>query len=100
MQLAVQNVIKNYPVVGVLEKFNDTLVVLEKKLPHYFLGAKDAFYNDKDYKIKTFSNHENKKHVSVEVRKILKEKLKYEVEFYQFCNQRLQKQFLELQTFH
>jgi hypothetical protein len=39
LQRAKANVEMAYPVVGVLEDVNKTLVLLEKKLPHIFLGA-------------------------------------------------------------
>lgn len=39
LQRAKANVEMAYPIVGVLEDVNKTLDLLEKKLPHIFLGA-------------------------------------------------------------
>ena len=39
LQRAKANVEKAYPVIGVLEDLNKTLLVLESKLPHIFMGA-------------------------------------------------------------
>ena len=39
LEIAKRNVLKNFPVVGVLEMFNVTLKVLESRLPQYFKGA-------------------------------------------------------------
>ena len=55
--MAKQNVIDYYPVVGVTEMFNETLEVLETKLPTYFQGATEAYQEIGD----KFSNDSNKK---------------------------------------
>ena len=39
LQVAKQNVDRAYPVVGVIEDLNKTLIVLENKMPHIFKGA-------------------------------------------------------------
>ena len=89
MQIAKTNVIKNFPVVGVLEMFNTTLDVLEHKLPQYFKGAKNAFYNND---VKTYANTQNKDFISEKIKNIVRQNLTHEIEFYDFCCQRLQRQ--------
>ena len=91
MGKAKENVMKNYPVVGVLENFNQTLHVLEQILPQYFKGATEAFYNPV-FKMDRFSNVD-KKPVRDEVKAIVRSKLAHEVEFYEFCKERLSKQY-------
>ena len=39
MAKAKENVEKYFPVVGILERLNDSLLVLEHKLPQFFKGA-------------------------------------------------------------
>ena len=39
VSIAKLNIEKYYPVVGVLEEFNTTMMVLEEKLPVFFNGA-------------------------------------------------------------
>ena len=43
MRRAMYNVEKHYAVVGVLEEFNKTLIVLEHFLPTFFKGALDLY---------------------------------------------------------
>ena len=95
LQIAKENVIKYYPVVGVLEKFNQTLTVLENIMPQYFAKATSAFYHDKSFKIDTYAN-EHKKQVDEVIKSIVRRNLTNEIEFYEFCCQRLQNQFKEL----
>ena len=63
---AKQNVEKFYPVVGVLEMFNETIIVLENLLPRYFKGAallaQKAFIDA--YKEEKELNKNHKKHVT------------------------------------
>ena len=42
---AQQNVEQFYPVVGVLEDFHNTLAVLEERVPFFFQGVTDLYYN-------------------------------------------------------
>ena len=85
---------KHYPVVGVLERLNQTLYVLEEKLPQYFKGANGLYFN-KGSKIQTFSN-KMKKSVSWQVRNTIVKRINNEIEFYNFCVKRLQHQYDEI----
>ena len=61
LQVAKENVLRFYPVVGVLEMFNETLKVLENKLPRYLNGSTKVAqqaYNDA-YKEEKVMNHEH-----------------------------------------
>ena len=44
MAMAKSNIEKYYPVVGVLEHMNMSLIVMEEKLPEYFKGALEEFH--------------------------------------------------------
>ena len=93
--MAKQYVQKFYPVVGVLEMFNETIIVLENLLPRYFKGAtllaQKAFIDA--YKDEKESNKNHKKHVSNYVMEMVKRNMTYEIEFYRFCKDRLQEQY-------
>ena len=99
MQIAKKNVVKNFPVVGVLEMYNITLKVLESKLPQYFKGAilvsNKSFLNA--YKKEKAANHGDvKPKVSQKVREIIEKKLHNEIDFYRFCVQRLKQQYSQI----
>ena len=92
--MAKYNVEKYYPVVGVLEKFNETLAVLENKMPRYFRGASNVDFME-GYKNEKQLNSKRKKppKMSQMTKQIIKANMTNEIEFYEFCAQRLQKQF-------
>ena len=88
------NVEKYYPVVGVLEKFNETLRVLEEVMPQYFKGASNVDYTEGYKKEKLFNSNRPKPPRIMETTKlIMKANMTHEFEFYEFCVQRLQNQF-------
>lgn len=83
---------KNYAVVGVLEDLNVTLSVLEEYIPRFFEGSSDIYW-------KNIHNHIINKNtfkppVSEEVKVMVRKNFTREIEFYQFCRQRLHKQYL------
>ena len=45
MERAMENVRKNYSVVGVIEDFHKTLRVLEEEIPLFFGGVADLYFN-------------------------------------------------------
>ena len=93
MEQAKKNVEKYYNVVGVTEYMNVTLDVLEAKMPEYFQNAK-IVYNDE---VKTYQWRNNYKlPVSDEVKHILRRNFTNEIEFYEFCKQRLHLQYNQL----
>lgn len=81
-----------YSVVGVLEDMNTTLSVLEQYIPRFFAGATEIYYNE----IKTNNINKNnfKPPVSEDVKNLVRHNFSREIEFYKFCKQRLQTQFL------
>ena len=83
-----------YPVVGVLEKFNETLTVLEAVMPQYFKGASNVDYTE-GYKLEKRMNSDRTKPSKIlgMTKSIIKGNMTYEFEFYDFCVQRLQNQF-------
>ena len=68
-----------------------TLKVLEAKMPQYFKGAFEEYYT-KGVMSKRNVNHD-KKSVSTDTVRILKKNLTNEYEFYDFCKQRLERQY-------
>lgn len=93
LERAKYSVETQYSVVGVLEDLNTTLAVFEKYIPRFFAGATEIYYNE----IKNFNkiNKNNfKPPVSEEVKNLVRQNFSREIEFYKFCKQRLQTQFL------
>ena len=88
LQIAKKNVERHYAVVGITENMNMTLTVAEKKMPQYFRGAKKIYFNDPKV-IQARSANFYKFPVSPEVKSLVRKKFKYEIEFYEFCKQRL-----------
>jgi dermatan/chondrotin sulfate uronyl 2-O-sulfotransferase UST len=46
LKQAKANVDRYFKVVGVLENLNETLAVLEKRIPRYFDGLQDMYFNE------------------------------------------------------
>jgi dermatan/chondrotin sulfate uronyl 2-O-sulfotransferase UST len=82
-----------YSVVGVLEDFNITLSVFEKYIPQFFRGATQVYAEGGDAFHKINKNV-FKPPVSELVKDIVRKNFTREIEFYQFCRQRLHKQYL------
>ncbi|XP_039230706.1 heparan sulfate 2-O-sulfotransferase pipe-like [Drosophila teissieri] len=84
---------QQYAVVGVLEDLNTTLSVLEKYVPRFFEGVRDIYATSAEYLTKINKNN-FKPPVSEHVKDIVRRNFTNEIEFYQFCRQRLHKQYL------
>ncbi|XP_004526814.2 heparan sulfate 2-O-sulfotransferase pipe isoform X1 [Ceratitis capitata] len=82
-----------YAVVGVLEDMNTTLSVFEKYIPRFFEGVRDIYQSSAEYLTKINKNN-FKPPVSEKVKDIVRHNFTNEIEFYQFCLQRLHKQYL------
>uniref|UniRef100_A0A1A9WGB5 Heparan sulfate 2-O-sulfotransferase pipe n=1 Tax=Glossina brevipalpis TaxID=37001 RepID=A0A1A9WGB5_9MUSC len=82
-----------YAVVGVLEDLNTTLAVLEKYIPRFFQGVREIYETSAEYLTKINKNN-FKPPVSEKVKDIVRRNFTNEIEFYQFCRQRLHKQYL------
>jgi len=95
MRKAKENVEKHYAVVGVLEELNKTLTVLEHYVPRFFKGAKDVYWNE----VQVFSRINRniyKPPVAESTKEIVRKNFTRELEFFDFCKQRLHKQYLAL----
>jgi len=95
MRKAKENVEKHYAVVGVLEELNKTLTVMEHYIPRFFKGALDTYWKE----IHIFSKINRniyKPPVSNDVKDIVRKNFTRELEFFDFCKQRLHKQYLAL----
>jgi len=95
MRKAKENVEKHYAVVGVLEELNKTLTVLEHYVPRFFKGAKDVYWNE----VQLFSKINRniyKPPVAEATKEIVRKNFTRELEFFDFCKQRLHKQYLAL----
>ncbi|XP_012284255.1 heparan sulfate 2-O-sulfotransferase pipe isoform X2 [Orussus abietinus] len=86
---------KHYAVVGVLEDVNSTLTVLENYVPRFFEGATEVYY-DQENSFTKINRNFFKPPVSEEVKDLVRRNFTREVEFYQFCKQRLHKQLRAL----
>merc|ERR1712156_15124 len=95
LRKARENVEKHYAAVGVLEELNKTLTVLEHYVPRFFKGAKDVYWNE----INVFSRINRniyKPPVAEDTKNIVRKNFTREIEFFEFCKQRLHKQYLAL----
>ncbi|XP_075160330.1 uronyl 2-sulfotransferase homolog pip-like [Haematobia irritans] len=94
LELAKRTVEKEYAVVGTWEDTNVTLTVFENYIPRYFMGASKLYYMD------LHADHKNsnpmKPHISEEIKNMVRRNFTREIEFYQFCRQRLHKQYFAL----
>ncbi|XP_043248636.1 heparan sulfate 2-O-sulfotransferase pipe isoform X3 [Colletes gigas] len=86
---------KHYAVVGVLEDVNTTLTVLENYIPRFFQGATDVYYDEVN-SFKRINRNFFKPPVTEEVKDMVRSNFTREIEFYQFCKQRLYKQLRAL----
>ena len=90
LERAKANVEKYYDVVGVLEEFNKTLSVMENFMPQYFRGASEAY---KHHGTSGRAENKFKPSVSEEIKAMVRANFSREFEFYDFCKQRLFKQY-------
>ncbi|KAH8327803.1 hypothetical protein KR067_000412 [Drosophila pandora] len=95
MQKAKRTVETEYAVVGTWEDTNITLSVLEAYIPRFFRNAKVAYYLGKD-RLSRVNRNNVTRIVSDETRTILRKNLTNEIEFYDFCKQRLYLQYAAL----
>ena len=91
LELAKRNVAKHYSVVGVLELWEDSLEVMEHQLPFFFRGAREV-YKNKFQQVRKMSQNFHKGFVSEEIKEIVRRNFSREIEFYEFCKERLQVQ--------
>ncbi|XP_039963866.1 heparan sulfate 2-O-sulfotransferase pipe-like [Bactrocera tryoni] len=94
LEIAMQTVEREYAVVGTWEDTNVTLSVLENYIPSYFRGAKNIYYMGLNKDIRNYNPM--KPHISEDIKNMLRKNFTREIEFYQFCRQRLHKQYIAL----
>uniref|UniRef100_A0A1I8NXT4 Heparan sulfate 2-O-sulfotransferase pipe n=1 Tax=Stomoxys calcitrans TaxID=35570 RepID=A0A1I8NXT4_STOCA len=92
MQKAKRTVEEEYAVVGTWEDTNITLSVLEHYIPRFFGNAKTIYYEGKD-RLGSVNKNNVTRPISEETRMILSKNLTHEIEFYEFCKQRLYLQY-------
>ncbi|XP_050675211.1 heparan sulfate 2-O-sulfotransferase pipe isoform X1 [Leptidea sinapis] len=95
LQRAKRVVEQQYAVVGVLEDMNSTLLALERYIPRFFRGALRMYWEE----LNTFNRINRnafKPPVSEEVKNIVRANFTREIEFYEFCKQRLHLQLKAL----
>nr|XP_027238588.1 heparan sulfate 2-O-sulfotransferase pipe-like [Penaeus vannamei] len=94
LNTAKTNVERWYPVVGILEDLNATLAVLQDRLPGFFEGVLDMYYNQL-----LAPHHNRNRHrpsVSQDIDLALRKNLTTEYEFYDYIRQRLTLQYQDL----
>ena len=113
LEAAKANVEKHYAVVGVMEMWDETLEVLENTLPfffsgtgmlliihilyyHTFEGAKELYENSKK-EVKKMGQNFHKGFVSEEIKNLVRQNFSREIEFYEFCKERLKLQLENIQ---
>ncbi|CAG9088257.1 unnamed protein product [Plutella xylostella] len=95
LQRAKRVVEQEYAVVGVLEDMNSTLTALERYIPRFFTGAAKLYWEQ----LNTFNRINRnafKPPVSEAVKDIVRANFTREIEFYEFCKQRLHLQLKAL----
>ncbi|EDV97967.1 GH14409 [Drosophila grimshawi] len=94
LQLAKENVEREYAVVGTWEHTNETLAVLEAYVPRYFADASKLYYSG--LHAKKSNDNPMKPHIRKEIIDMVRRNFTREIEFYQFCRQRLHRQYLAI----
>eukprot|EP00092_Neocalanus_flemingeri_P005903 GFUD01006354.1.p1 GENE.GFUD01006354.1~~GFUD01006354.1.p1 ORF type:complete len:442 (+),score=100.05 GFUD01006354.1:171-1496(+) len=94
LQRAKHNVDKNFAVVGLLEHLNETMTVLEYKLPRFFQGVQKLYKKQKNEVMN--KNSVKSSSVSKQVRSALKQRLSSEYELYSHIKQKLFKQYADI----
>ena len=98
LKIAKANVERYYSVVGVLEKFNETLEVLENYVPAFFKDARKIYKNMMNERsVNQFINQNKfKKKPNSVIKELVKVNFTTEIEFFNFCKQRLYRQLLTI----
>jgi len=94
LQKAKHNIDRNFAVVGLLEHLNETMTVLEHKLPRFFNGVQ-SLYAMQGEEVKN-KNSVKSSTISDSVRQTLKTRLSSEYELYSHVKQKLFRQFADI----
>ncbi|XP_075160324.1 heparan sulfate 2-O-sulfotransferase pipe isoform X6 [Haematobia irritans] len=95
IQIAKDNVERDYAVVGSWEDTNVTLTVFEHYIPRFFKGVHEVFEAFNDNVTNRNKNH-RKPHIDEDVKAMIRKNFTNEYDFYHFCKQRLYKQYIAL----
>ena len=99
LKIAKDNVRKHFAVVGILERWQETLQLLEHYVPAYFKNARQI-YNGAFKMDKSKMNKNNFKYRTPDyIKKIVSANFTLELDFYEFCKQRFQQQLLTIKYF-
>uniref|UniRef100_A0A1I8PA45 Heparan sulfate 2-O-sulfotransferase pipe-like n=1 Tax=Stomoxys calcitrans TaxID=35570 RepID=A0A1I8PA45_STOCA len=95
IQIAKNNVEREYAVVGSWEDTNVTFTVFEHYIPRFFRGVKQVFeaFNEK---VSNRNKNRRKPHIDEDVKEMIRKNFTNEYDFYYFCKQRLYKQYIAL----
>ena len=94
LEIAKSNVERYYAVVGVLEKWQETLKVLENYIPAFFKDASNVYKNMMKGQPK--NKNKFKKKPCQEIKDRIMVNFTTEIEFFNFCKQRLYRQLLTI----
>ncbi|XP_050351581.1 heparan sulfate 2-O-sulfotransferase pipe [Nymphalis io] len=95
LQRAKRVVEQQYAVVGVLEDMNSTLTAMERYIPRFFRGALQMYWEELN-RFNRINRNAFKPPVSEAVKQIVRANFTREIEFYEFCKQRLHMQLKAL----
>ena len=85
----------HYAVVGVLEEMEKSLTVLEHYLPRFFSGVLNA-YTKRGQVRKNVNKNIFRPAVPDNIRALVRNNITREVAFYEYCKDRLNRQYLAL----
>lgn len=98
LQLAKHNVENNFAVVGLLEHLEETMAVLENKLPQFFSGLSDTYKDQSKTSSKINKNTVKSSHISDDVRAVMRQRLSSEYELYEYIKQKLFREYQRIQN--
>ena len=97
LEIAKTHVEKYFAVVGIMERWQESLKLFENYIPAYFKDAR-KIYNGRYKRNKDNINKNNFKYYVPEyIKNVIAKNFTKELEFYDFCKQRFQKQLLAIQ---
>ena len=89
---SIENIEKDFIVVGTLAMMDKTFAVMECLIPDYLVGLKDI---KRKLMIKKHSKHDKTVPLNAKARKMMKRRLKSEYEVYNYVRDRLNRQYEE-----
>ena len=84
--------------VGITENMQETLTVMEALIPRFFDGAYETYFRNEELILMNKNKNPFRAKISEETRQILEADFSYEIRFYEFCKNRLKKQFNNLKV--